>query len=335
MPGEEGTNTSTTTTEQKPAQTGANDGQSNLGIQFSPGTPHETQTAHFQITDPETKKAPTFQVPDEYKDEEWVQNILKTDNPVEGFFKQFKNAQNLIGSRQNGALQVPGENATPEQVKDFHKKLGVPDTIDGYKLEPVQWDPVDKPLAEYLASTRNDNFMNALKTAAQSAGVTPKQFQALANAYDKAFVSEHRQVIEKQVNEYQETSVDFDKQAAALLGSRKDQVLDNGKKIFTANIPENMRAFSHILHDPKEVSNRALLMFAGVLDTLRSKYMREDSFSTAQGVSTGGLTKEQISAKGKKLMATEEYQNPLHAEHADRVKEVNELYARLGSQPKT
>lgn len=49
------------------------------------------------------------------------------------------NLEKLMGFDKAGrTIVMPGENATPEEIKAFHAKIGVPENVDGYKLPVPQ-----------------------------------------------------------------------------------------------------------------------------------------------------------------------------------------------------
>src|ERR1700674_43635 len=106
-------------------------------------------------------------LPEEYKDTGWAKNLLNNENPIKETFKQFDNAQKLIGSR---GPSIPGENATPEQVKAFHQALGVPDDISKYVISPTDWAEDEKAVGEMITKSRSDEVLTQIKQKAQSEG---------------------------------------------------------------------------------------------------------------------------------------------------------------------
>jgi hypothetical protein len=57
----------------------------------------------------------------------------KTFTDLHGLMKQFGHQSKMIGKDK---ITVPGEKATPTEIAEFYKKLGVPDSVDGYKFTP-------------------------------------------------------------------------------------------------------------------------------------------------------------------------------------------------------
>jgi len=91
--------------------------------------PAETTTATLV---PETKVPETpavdFQslIPAEYKEEKSLQNFSKMDD----FVKSYLHSQKLVGLDK---IPVPNKHATDEDWQEVYKKLGSPETADGYK----------------------------------------------------------------------------------------------------------------------------------------------------------------------------------------------------------
>lgn len=57
---------------------------------------------------------------------------------VEELTKGFINAQKMIGRR---GVFVPSEKSTPEEISEFRRALGVPETPEGYEAKPEQLPP--------------------------------------------------------------------------------------------------------------------------------------------------------------------------------------------------
>lgn len=287
--------------------------------------PDDAQTT-FQFTTSAETEEPDFlgTVPDAYKEKEWVKNIARSENPREELFRQYESAQSLIG-RQKG-LEIPGDGATPEQIKTFHKQLGVPEDITGYEIKPVEWSDEDREVGKYLSDTRTEDLMNAIKTAAHVSGVTPKQLQSLADAYDKAFVGQYKQTISTILADEKTLNADFEAQAKQMFGERTQSVLDNGRKIIEQSVPEQARK------SLEKLDNAALLVLAAALDGVRQKYIKEDSFTQSGAASSVSL--QDIQAEGRRLMAQPAYADPLHPQHDSAVQAVRANYERLKSLSK-
>lgn len=95
------------------------------------------------------------------------------------------NLEKLLGFDKAGrTIVLPGENATPEEIKAFNAKLGVPETPDGYKL-PVP-DGVDDSFAKTAAQWFHENGVPA-KAAEQIASKWNETMALQQKAADEAF----------------------------------------------------------------------------------------------------------------------------------------------------
>ena len=110
-------------------------------------------------------------LPEPLREEGVLQNLV--GQPLETFFKSYVESQKLHGS----SIPLPKEE-DPESVANFYKKLGRPDSHDGYEYTPPSHSTIDWE-KQGLAD---------MKKAAHEAGLTNKQFQALAAQYSNRIV---------------------------------------------------------------------------------------------------------------------------------------------------
>jgi hypothetical protein len=263
-------------------------------------------------------------VPDTYKEKEWVKNLSKTEDPTSEFFKQFEHAQSLIGSRQG--LAVPGEGATPEQVKAFHKALGVPDDVKAYEAKAPEWAPEDKPLADSLASMRPPGFMEALKKSAMEAGINPKQFQKVFADHEKLALTmlKNNEAARKQLETTKDTK--FSEMVSSIHGQETSQVLDRGKKLVESLLdPRYIPAFKRA--DPETVA-----LLAGAMDGVYKKFYTEDSFSTGIGTSSPVAQGMQARAELFKLATKLSQMNQMDPNYDKLQRQVNEGYKNLPAE---
>lgn len=262
-------------------------------------------------------------VPDEYKDKEWVRNISRAENPRVEIFKQYENAQKLIGQKSTG-LTVPGEGATEAEISNFHKALGVPDDVKAYEIKPPVWGEEDKALGDLLVNSRPPEFLDGIKAAAKSAGVNPKQLQALSEAYDSLYLKHNKTALSDMAKTEAELNADFETKVKTHFGARADKVLDTGKKLLAANVPDNLKPAVASL------DNNALLILSAALDGISAKYVKEDG-ALSGSVAPVVASLADVQAEGRRLMALPAYHNPLHAEHISTVAAVKANYAKLST----
>jgi hypothetical protein len=145
------------------------------------------------------------------------------------------NLEKLIGHEKAGrTLVVPKDDASPEEVKAFHSKLGVPDSPDGYTLPlPADADPA---------------LVKTMQGWMHEAGVPPKSAAKLTEAFVKFSTEQQVQQDKAQLassdKAFAEVTARWGKDADANieLGKRfaaqllpAEVALDNGEKIGRAD----------------------------------------------------------------------------------------------------
>lgn len=238
---------------------------------------------------------------DKYKDREWAQNILKSENPDKfgAFVDQFENAQKKIGEK---GIQFPNEKSTPEDVAAFRKALAIPETPDGYQIQPLKGlqsaAAEDKQAMEYLSSVHNEGMVKRMQASAHKRNLTPEQLQGVWEDYNQAFVDEYKQNIQELQKASQDLDVDFEKQMYSTFGTRAEQVKANCRDIMQKCLP----ADSPLRPLMEKQSNETFLLLAAVLDGVNQKYIKEDKF-TGGNFTGGGMTGAEHQRVGIQLLA--------------------------------
>jgi hypothetical protein len=111
---------------------------------------------------------------------------LKDYNDVTSLAKSHKDTKAFVGS----SIRPPGPDASPEAKKEFYEKLQkhaphlVPMVDGDAEAEKVVWGKLGRPSKreeyEFKAPEGADLNIEALRDAAEAAGMTKKQFTALA-----------------------------------------------------------------------------------------------------------------------------------------------------------
>lgn len=267
-------------------------------------------------------------IPEEYKHKEHYQNMLKTDDPFTEMFKSYESAQAMIGQR--AGLQVPTAESTPEQVKEWRKATGVPDEIgEAYKPKPIEWADDDKDFAKVVTENRVGDVLTKLGAKAHELGVTPAQFQAIVETYDKEMVAGLKTTMGEQVKVMVERDKDFTTRINKMYGDKTQSVLDAGKALLQANVP------AEVLQELQNAPPAALQALTIALANVGKKYIREDNFNSQGGLGgaanayTSGKEvseaanklRNQTDAKGEVI-----WLNPRHPEHKALVAKVNKMY---------
>lgn len=180
-----------------------NAGQQNQGGAGSQQPQQQQQSFDFRSLLPEDiRSAATF---------EPFAKVTNHKEFVEQMARSYHSAQGLIGKK---GLQVPGDNATPEQIAEFHKALGVPEKPEDYKFNLPEGYKADE--------VRIGEWRKQFKEL----GIPAKQADKLVGAYLK------------------------EEQAA--LAAREQQLAaweNESKQAFGANLPKVLNEVNYALRE--------------------------------------------------------------------------------------
>jgi len=141
---------------------------------------------------------------------------LASIKDIPALAKSYVSAQQLIGAKR---IALPSEKATPDEIKEFHRAIGVPENVEGYKIELEGADPA---------------LLDGFRAAALEAGVPAGSAAKLAAWYDgigkaaqQAQIAENTKAVEewkgKLGNKFEE-HVGAAKKAMGALGLKPEQV---------------------------------------------------------------------------------------------------------------
>jgi len=243
-----------------------------------------------------TKLDFTKMVPQEFQNREYLKNIKDTSS----FFKAFDGAQELLGKRPAG---IPHDNASDDEWKNFNKSFGVPEKLEDYDLGKIpkgaKVDPkIDKGVREVF----------------QKAGLSKRQAKIVSEGYRSLLEG----VLKENSDNVKNQNENFDKLAGEVFGNRKDTVLNTGKNLLDKYVPEKFKG------SLDKLPNEQLIILAAALDGIVKDFISEDQLPGGQG--KGGETAEQKREEARKLMASKEYNDPQHPDHAKTVEKVNSFY---------
>ena len=133
--------------------------ESTVPASSAPAAPTEgTLLSSAPATTADTQAQPTEPV----DKPEWLPEKFWTDKGpnVEAILKSYQGMEQLVG-RKAQAVFPPTEKSTPEEVAEYRKAIGVPESPEGYKLKPeqlpegVSWDESVAKRAAELAYQHN------------------------------------------------------------------------------------------------------------------------------------------------------------------------------------
>ena len=236
-------------------------------------------------------------IPEEYKEKAYLKDVGSIDD----LYKQFDNAQQLIGKK---AFAPPGENATPEELNDFYKSIGRPETADLYEFD-------DSMLPE--GQERDPEIASKVKAILHEAGLSSAQAKLIQGKYD-TLIQEMNAPMSQEAMENE-----FDELANKHFGSDADKVFDNAQKLINAHIkPELKEQF-------KNMGNADMMVVASILDSVSKKHISEDR-ATEIG---GGVGNSGLREKAQALIASDAYSNAFHKDHDRVTAEVKQLYKQI------
>jgi len=266
-------------------------------------------------------------VPAEYRETEDVKNLAKTENPVQELFKQRYELQKSLGNRPT----IPGPDATPEQIAEWNKSIGVPEDPKAYEFETLNWEelgaqPIDKPVIEFLNSTREGPMAEMMKGVFQKAGLRPEQSKMIQKGFELATMANHRDALMASIEEGKTADQKYMDYMNKTHGQNAQQVIDAASKFAQRNMPPELHALIPSLPGDQ------LGMLTTMLYTSIQKHVREDnSVGNQHNVNSGSdmMDPVKISERGRQMMTHPAYFDASHVEHDRVVREVRENYALL------
>jgi hypothetical protein len=238
-------------------------------------------------------------VPAEFKDRPYLKDV----KDVPSLFKLLDNSQTLIGKRPAG---IPQENAPADEWEKFHAMLR-PEKPEGYEFKK------DENLAKTLGW--DDKVADSVKALFHKAGLSKRQALEIQQGYEQLLGAKHKEAIEKKAAQ----DTEFSGLAEKVFGKEVEKVLLSSKALIAQHAPDAVKA--HL----DKLDNNSLVILAGVLNSIKTKYIKEDQVPGG-GNAPAGLSETDRRAKGQALMASEAYRNKFHPDH-DRVNaEVQALY---------
>ena len=271
---------------------------------------------------PDVKSSFESILPEEYKTKEYVQNALKSENPMAAILKSYEGAQSLIGQRQT--LTPPDENSTEEQRQNFYKALGVPDDVKGYEIKAPEFAPEDKEIGEYIVGSRNEAVLTDVKETARKLGVTPAQLQGLASAFDMATLKHQKDEAAQYMAAERESALAFEDIATKHYGANKIQVMERGHKLLMESLPPEFMPYV------ARMNPEGLAVASAIAHSFHSKYLKEDGgFNTANASRPAPSDVETLRSEARTLMNSDAYSNEWHQNHKVIKGKVDAIYAQI------
>ena len=241
-------------------------------------------------------------IPEEYKEEKSLENI----NSMEDLLKGYVHAQKLVGTNK---IPVPNKHSTDEDWNEVFKRLGAPDSPEGYKynLKDVEMD---------------QNQVSEFNKTAHQLGLLPKQAEGLIKFYNEMngniAATQEEQAAQAQLNTETELKKEYGPQFA--------KRLDQAKKLAVSTLGQEFLENTYLKDGSRLGDNLSVIKaFSSLADKLS-----EDEIIKGDG--TGYMTAKEIEKEIDDL--TQEgspYWNKTHPNHQKNIQEVLKLREMLTS----
>ena len=152
-------------------------------------------------------------IPDEYKEEKSLQNFNKMDD----FVKSYLHSQKLVGLDK---IPVPNKHATDEDWKEVYKKLGSPETADGYKYSLPEGHAVP------------EDTLKSFSEEAVKLGLLPNQADGIMKYYNDIV----NQGVNDQTIKSEEARKISEQDLRKEFGSAYDNKITGAKNLATATL---------------------------------------------------------------------------------------------------
>lgn len=254
---------------------------------------------------------PVFEtiIPDEFKDRTYLADLKTLPVGPDGYkalFKKLDGAQTLLGKKTG----VPAADAPVEEWEKFHAAL-----------RPAKADDYEIPVKE--GSTPDPEVQKSVKAIFHEAGLSKAQASKLMAKFEG--------FVDGQTKAQREAAAAADAEFEALtkktFGPENEKVLTRSKELLNTLTPPEMAPFLNRL------PNESLVLIAGLMESVRAKFMKEDSMDGTGG-SGAAPDVAALREEARTLQASEAWRSTFHKDHATTKAKVDAIYAQIGKMPK-
>jgi len=273
-----------------------------------PGAVETPPVGVRNLGEPGPATEPTWRdtLPDDLKESPTLQRF----KDVPDLAKSYLEARAALGRNR---VELPGPNATQEELDAFYAATGRPDAPDKYELaaqlpEGVPDDPA---------------FVNWFKDAAYRAGLSSQQAQALFQGYMQEMGNRYIAVHEQISRETEEV----ERNLKNMWGQAYPQKLSAANKTFAL-------VFGAVEGGEEFVKSSGLgrnPIFIAAMANLADK-LSDDTLVGAPGAMTGALSPAEARARRDAIMQDPAYYNESDPKHNALVKEVADLLKYMGGE---
>lgn len=266
-------------------------------------------------------------VPEEYRNESFVHDISRAEDPTKDLWTKFAGMQSALQQQPGG---MPSLDAPPEAWAKWSEAVAPKDISVYGDIKPII--PEEKAfLNELLEPVYSPEVTTKILDAARQLGVQPWQMKGLTGIFNELQVGAAEQYHMAQQQAKQEQDQQFDDFCAKQFGKDRERIIGEGFDFIAQNVGPEL--VEHVNNLP----NEALATVAALAHTLKTKYGKEDKLPGPGSMYTGGGG-DIVSLKaaiGDK-MNSPAYSNAFDALHNQTVAEVKQLSAQLArlTQPR-
>jgi hypothetical protein len=259
------------------------------------GGSSQNQASSTGYVDPEGKFTEGWL--DRLKGFDDAKQILGQFKDMDGVFKTLVSQQRLLGKKADAVI-VPNEKSSPEEWQEFNKRIGVPDSPDGYKHI--------KPAHQLPESDWNEQIATKLGEVAHKNGIPPKAWQSVLDTLTEYASLQNESEQQAKIQQLETER----KTLAEEWGDKFDINLSKAKRLVQVGGGD--------VNDPAFASSGVVKMLARIADTLSDdRLVSSDSAATM------------MVGKARAMDIMKNPQNPLHQRYKSGDREIANLVTDL------
>jgi len=266
----------------------------------------QTTTTLTSDTTTEQPKEVDFKslIPEAYKEDKSLSNF----NNMEDLLKSYKHAQSLVGADK---IAIPNKYSTDEDWKEVYKKLGTPETGEGYKYKLPEDHKIE------------DDTLKSFSNEAAKLGLLPKQANGVMNYYNEIIKQGLSDQAAQQKTAQDEAVVELRKE----FGASYQKEIQSAKNLVHATLGKEFIDNS-LLQDGSRLGDNPTVIKA--FAKLANKLSEDD---IVKGDVPSYLTTSEIN---KQIAALQQpnsaYWDKNHLSHNDAVAEVQALLRKKNNE---
>lgn len=247
------------------------------------------------------------QIPESYRDREYLKGIDSMDK----FVEQFDNAQKLIGKKTVG---IPNEESSIEEWNEFYNKMGRPESPEAYEFEDLP------ELPEGFG--RSDEETEFLKKVFHEAGLTKQQANKILKATDEGVLEAYKKNEANLDKMIEDRNKKFLEAMDNYFGDEKKEAMAVTETMLKEFVPKGMEELV------KGLDDNSMLVLSAVMQNIHKSGRVEDKIKRDVVVEPEE-TPESMRETAKRLMMSPEWKDEFHPNHEATKKKVQDLYRKI------